>query len=179
MGSEMCIRDRLIGDDVELIWEKFKAINFRAAFACIPQRRSIKKVFGVILSNEVRVAFRRRKRVIRALKRSSSTIAEDLRSHADQQLNRAISDARREFERKVVFDCGNNPKKFWGHVRSSLGNKPKVSSVLNSEGVLTDSDVATANALNDFFASVFTREVDVPLPALEAHSIFQCNDLYI
>ena len=111
----------------------------------------MKGVHGVPLTGNVRLTFRRRKRIFRSLRRSTSDLADELRQDADNQLESAITDSRRSYEKGIADDCRVNPKRFWSHVRSSFGNKPTVTSVRDSHGVLTESIPAAANYLNEFF----------------------------
>jgi ribonuclease P/MRP protein subunit RPP40 len=142
-----------------------------AAEIAIPRVNHPKRVHGVPLSGPVRRAFRRRKRVIRELKGSHSILAQDIRDKADQDLNDAIHDSRKKFELSIVEQSRINPKRFWSHAHTAFANKPKITSVMSSEGTLTNSDKDTADAFNDFFASVFSdSEIDlpaIPLPVSE------------
>jgi hypothetical protein len=167
-------------NDVETTWEMFKSQILCAAEAAIPRLAPSRKVHGVPLTGSVRHAFRNRKQIMRSLRGSTSPLATELRARADEKLNNAIVDSRRTFELAVANDCNHNPKRFWGAIRSSLGSKPKTTSVLDSSGYSTHTDEATAQSFNNFFASVFSIEnSDDPLPCLQPRTRFEFTDFLI
>ena len=114
--------------------------------------------FDYISTYKIAIPFRHRKRVHRSLRNDSSHLSKEIRSAADSKLSIAISDSRRNFENKVASECKDNPKRFWSHVRASFASKPKVTTVYNANGLLTDCDIDTAEAFNHFFVTLFNPE---------------------
>ena len=54
--------------------------------------------------------------------------------------------------------CKDDVRRFWKHVRASLANRPRISRVVTSSGLLSENNSDTADYLNEHFASVFTDE---------------------
>lgn len=157
-------RDQVINaPNVDDAWSALKRIILLAADTAIPRVSHRKRIEGVPISGSVRRAFRNRKRIYQDLKGSKSPLASDLRDVADANLKHLINTSRKNFELSIAQRCKSNPKSFWSYARSSFANKPKVASVFDSSGAMTSNDKDTANAFNDFFASVFSApETDLP-----------------
>ena len=171
--------DILASNNIDVVWSRLKSSILAAAENSIPRMTSSRRLQGVPLSGEVRLAFRSRNRVFRQLRGSNSFLASKLRTEADEKLNRALLDARSIFERDIANTCTINPKRFWSHIRSALGSKPKVSSVIDGSGILTRDDDSTAEAFNAFFASIFTAEPTDTLPTLLPRTNLELNDFPI
>ena len=52
----------------------------------------------------------------------------------------------------------NNPKAFWSYAKSRLKTRSKIDELILVDGSRAQTDKDIANALNDFFSSVFTEE---------------------
>lgn len=70
----------------------------------------------------------------------------------------AIKMAKKSFEYNLATVCKNNPKVFWNYVNRRTKVKESVDDLKKLDGSKTASNVEKAQVLNDFFASVFTRE---------------------
>jgi hypothetical protein len=64
----------------------------------------------------------------------------------------------REFERDLSRNIQTDPKAFWRYTNSKLKNRPKLGDLQQEDCSLTKDDSKKAQLLNDFFASIFTRE---------------------
>ena len=96
-----------------------------------------------------------------------------------------VRSAKIEFERILADEIKENPKSFWSCVRSKTKVKKGISDLDKDDGTRTQNDVEKENVLNDFFASVFTREdlKSIPDPEtklngapLEGYEI-RCNEV--
>lgn len=179
LSTELNSRTIMRPSDVEEMWDGIKSSILAASNLCVPERKSVKHIHGVPLTGTVRLAFRRRKDIFRSLRRSNSHLAEELRRNADSQLKSAIEESRRAHETGIANACQVNPKRFWSHVRSSLGNKSVVSSVCDSNGSLTQSQVETADCLNQYFSSVFSSDSDCTLPCITLKTQLRCDSFDI
>ena len=171
--------DFLCDESIELIWKNIKTAILNAAESAIPQRVSTARICGVPLSGEVRLAFRRRKKIFSNLRYSSSPLADNLRKKADDDLNQAIMLSRKNFERRIANDCFKSPKRFWGYVRSAMVSKPKICAVVDNNNNLTSNDLDSATIFNSFFTSVFTNEPDDALPTISLRTTSVLNDLEV
>ena len=65
-----------------------------------------------------------------------------------------------------MCDIKKNPKCFWKYVREKTKTKSGISSLKLPDGTTAETDQAKAEALNNFFSSVFTREDLSTIPTL-------------
>ena len=77
-----------------------------------------------------------------------------------------VRKAQAEHERRIMKAFKNKPKAFYGYVRAKQKVKTGVSQLETEEGELTNTDKETANILNNFFKSVFTKEPEGETPTL-------------
>ena len=66
--------------------------------------------------------------------------------------------AKREFEKKVAKQTKHNPKAFFKYANSKLKTRSGIADLRKEDGSTTRTTQEKAEVLNDFFASVFTRE---------------------
>ena len=89
-----------------------------------------------------------------------------------QERNKAtqmIRIAKLIFDKKLCEDIKVNPKHFWSYIRSKTKIKENVLRVKKPNGQVTDSDLETANVMNNAFQSVFVKEnVTDPLPTFQS-----------
>ena len=85
------------------------------------------------------------------------------------EATKGVRSAKRLFEKRLAEEIKDNPKSFWSYVRSKTKVKTGISDLDKEDGTRTKNDEEKANVLNDFFASVFTREdlSHVPEPELK------------
>ena len=74
-----------------------------------------------------------------------------------------------------LFNSQSNSKKFWSFVKGHHKDNTGVSS-LSVGGTMVTDDINKANALNNQFASVFTRE---NVPVISGPSFPDMNDIHI
>lgn len=173
--------DVLKTKDADEMWVKMKSIILNAADLSIPERKMkrSKLISGVPLIGDVRIAFRQRRNTFRSLRGSQSLLANSLRKDAEDRLQEAIRSSRLQHEKDITEMCHKNPKVFWSHVRKSLGCKPVVSSVRRENGQVTTSKEETADAMNNYFCSVFLRGEDSRLPSLASRTALHCDTVHI
>ena len=89
---------------------------------------------------------------------------------------------QKDFEKKLAQYIKENSKSFYTYVRSKQTGKDAVRPLKNDDGDNIPPGQETANALNKFFASVFTvEEEEVPTPqrifkGLEKDKLIQINE---
>ena len=154
-------------NDCNTIWNNFQKVISETASRAIPLLKKKHFVRGVLCTGEVKRAHRARKRVYQKTNGLQTAFALNLRTSADSRLANALSVARTSFEKKVAENARNNPKLFWGTIRSQLACKHKLIGVLKADGILTSTPEETAECLNDFFASVYTRECTSNIPGID------------
>ena len=85
---------------------------------------------------------------------------------ARNRAGHAVREARKNFETKIAAECRTNNKGLWRYINSRLKNKSKIQKLRRRDGTLTSSDQEAAEALNDQFFNVFTREDTSNLPSI-------------
>ena len=83
---------------------------------------------------------------------------------ARNDLRRLTRKLRFDFERKIALDVKTSPKKFWAYVKSRTKTKPKIPSLKGINEALAHTDTEKAEALNNFFTSIFTKEDLTKIP---------------
>ena len=82
-----------------------------------------------------------------------------------RKTSKKIKNAKRMFEMKLAKECKSNPKAFFSYANSkkrASTNFIRLEKPLSDEYTTTDNE--TAEILNSFFSSVFTKDVNMPYP---------------
>ena len=96
---------------------------------------------------------------------------------ARNQARWATRKALRSFEKSLAEDAKRNTKSVFKYVNSKLKTKSTIPELCTEDGMKT-SDIEKANALNEFFASVFTSEnPTVPEPEVVLENSIQDLDI--
>ena len=74
------------------------------------------------------------------------------------KLKSVILEPRRNMEKKIALEVKTRPKSFWNYSARKTKPSDTMGQVRNKNGVLTQSNEETASCLNNYFASVFTRD---------------------
>ena len=69
-----------------------------------------------------------------------------------------IKSTRKAYEGKIAEECKNNPKSFWKYVQERTKVNTGTNTLKTGKGGLAESDMEKAEALNEYFASVFAIE---------------------
>ena len=75
-----------------------------------------------------------------------------------------IRTSKTKYEQRLIGDMKHNPNLYHGHCRRTLKTKQGVTNVVNGEGVLTETEQETAESLNQYYHSVFTRDDGAQAP---------------
>ena len=78
-----------------------------------------------------------------------------------------LRNAKYVHEKNLVAKTKTDNKAFSNYVRQKSETKSSVSKLLMSNEKLTSSDQETANSLNEYFASAFTKEKENNIPEFE------------
>ncbi|XP_021355124.1 uncharacterized protein LOC110451433 [Mizuhopecten yessoensis] len=79
---------------------------------------------------------------------------------------KAVRKSKYHYEEDLAAKIKTNPKLFWTHVRSKTKVKSSIGRIQKPNGEFTIDNKDTADTLNNFFASVFVKDQDTPLPPL-------------
>ena len=89
---------------------------------------------------------------------------------------------RKQIKQKELLIAKNiktNPKTFFNYVTSRCKSKETVSSLLTPLGELTKTDKEKAEVLNEFFASVFTKEDTNNVPVIDKKTVIEISSVSI
>ena len=98
---------------------------------------------------------------------------------ARNETTKQIRISKIKYEKDLAKKIKTNPKLFWTYVKSKTKTNTNISRVYTKDKMLTNTDQETANCMNDFFISVFTKnEPTVEPPMLEPRP-FECMHEFI
>jgi len=86
---------------------------------------------------------------------------------ASKAARREIKKAKKRFELKLVNNIKEDRKSFFAYVGSKSKSNVNVSSLADDQGELISDSKAKSEMLNDFFSSVFTKELKTDMPVLD------------
>ena len=160
-GDYKTIRQRLQNVD----WEAKFAGDFKKIYAafveeveeamegCIPNRINRKKQKSLYLTPE---ALRKKDLLWRKYKATPSTYTYQNFIRARNDLRALSRKLRRDFENKIARDIKSSPKQFWAYVKSRTKSRSGIPALKKADGKVAKEPLEKAEALNNFFSSVFT-----------------------
>ena len=74
-----------------------------------------------------------------------------------KEVQAAVKNAKRNYERKLAKDCKKNPKAFWSYLKKKTSNRVSVGPLRGTDNQLVTDNKEQANILNNCYCSVFTR----------------------
>jgi len=88
-------------------------------------------------------------------------------------------------KRTLPAKHNKNPKDFYRYVNSKIKGRGVIPDLLNYDGSVINENLDKANAFNEFFSSVFTKEDTTELPDLPNKGVkqpltnvtFTCDDV--
>lgn len=83
---------------------------------------------------------------------------------ARNSATKAIRYSKKKYQKGVAESAKKSPKSFWAYVKDQTKSKSTIGDLLDSDGHLCTENADKANVLNNFFATVFTREGDEEMP---------------
>ena len=72
-----------------------------------------------------------------------------------------IRKERKEHEEKIAIRIREDPKSFYSYVRSRSMTKPRIGPLMGEGGVVVADNAGMAGILNEYYATVFSREGEV------------------
>ena len=157
--------------EVEALWSKIKQIVSGLMQKFIPLTKRNKNSTGAPwMTKGLLRLIKSKYRLYKCY--TSTKLQHDFREYVTVR-NKCTSEVRRvrvNFERKLSKDVKKNPKRYWNYVRRKSVT-PSGVGLLKVGGRNLVSDFDKANAMNEFFGSVFTEENTATLPDVESQII--------
>ena len=86
---------------------------------------------------------------------------------ARNSATKAVRFSKIKFQKGVADSVKRSPKSFWSYVKDQTKSNSKIGDLQDSNGNIHTDDSDKADILNDFFATVFTRESDSDIPPVD------------
>jgi hypothetical protein len=83
------------------------------------------------------------------------------------ECSKLLKKERKDHEKQIANNCKHDVKSFWKYVQERSKVNTGVSSLKDSSGKILVTDQEKAEALNNFFSSVFTKEFMDNMPNLQ------------
>lgn len=83
---------------------------------------------------------------------------------ARNSATKAVRFSKKKFQKGVAECAKKSPKSFWAYVKDQTKSKGTIGDLVDNDGHVCTDDVDKAHVLNNFFATVFTREGDEEIP---------------
>jgi len=155
-------------DDVDSAWEKLKLLIENGVNAYVPMIKIFQADTGGKQRNplpeSVRKQIKKKNRLWK--KYIAGVVEEEVYKKQRNKVKTAVRRHARKQQNNVALEVKTNPKKFWSYVNAKTKVRDKIGELrtCGKDGQQTEAvtDQEKADALNCFFASVFTCEPDGP-----------------
>ena len=162
-----------LSNDLNNIWKSFRTELEILRNQCVPKRKT-KKGRKKWINREV---IKHSKAKAKAWSRHKKVDNDASYAVYKKKLKRsvaAIREAKLNFETKLAKNIKQDSKSFYAYVRSKQRNKENIGPLKDKSGEIIVNDEIAANALNNYFSSVFTAENKNNIP--KAQHIFAGTD---
>ena len=164
----------LEGLNTEESWDSFKHILQETVDKCVPTKIRRSSTKPLWMKPNIIRKIRKKRRVWRWYQSTKEYIAWQAYKKIQQEVSKAVKNAKKSFERKLAKNSKKNPRAFWAHINKSTKSRPTVGPLKNKNGEMQTEDKPMADLLNNFFSSVFTKEDMTNFP--NAEQIFTGED---
>ena len=157
--------DELISNEnTECAWKKFKDILHKLIEKNIPLQcvSKTKTSSNPWITKASKRLISKRNRAWRKYRESKTESDYSTYKRIRNDANRKVKLDQASYRKRILKSFKGNPKKFYGYMRRQKIVKERVHPINVGNGKLTNNDKETAQALGDFFSSVFVRDNDSP-----------------
>ena len=136
----------------------FEAELSGATVGCIPEKIKRKAKKNIYLTTDAIRMKDRKNKLWRRYKKTGLQYDHTRFKQAKNQLRSLTRRLKRNFENEIARDAKTFPKKFWSYVKSRTKTRSRIPILRRKDGTTASTPEEKAEALNEFFASVFTDE---------------------
>ena len=174
---------------LEEMWSEIKDSILDAVRKCIPvincSDKASRRRKPVWMNDRAMAALRRKKkaydRYLRSREGKEYIEYVKLRNTAKSEVRKAVHN----YEKDIASKAKKNPKAFYRYVNSKIKGRGVIPDLRNNDGSVINKNLDKANAFNEFFSSVFTKEDITELPDLPNKGVkqqltnvtFTCDDV--
>ncbi len=163
-----------INDDINTVWEIFKNKIKIIEEVFVPHREtkiSMFKKFNIPINNDTYQKIRKKCSLSRKYVSTKDPEVRREYNKVRNQVKREMRKMTKQFERKLAQEAKVNPKAIWHYINSKSKTRHGIGELhidpRDDNSPTSDCDKTKAQILADFYSSVFTKEPDGDIPALE------------
>lgn len=158
-------------------WNIFKEIYHRITKECIPTYAQIqRKRRPKWMTRRAMNAIDKKEAAWQRYRARKTPLRRQLYNAARNKASEEARKAKYSYEVQVATDAKDNPKHFWGYVRSKTSVKERVPNMRKTDGSLTQSDEESAQTMNEAFNDVFIEEEEEP-PTLDQNRNYRGQEI--
>ena len=118
------------------------------------------------LSDSVQNDIRDKKDAFDKFKKTRNS--EDYKNYTKRRnkVKKEIRNSIKSIEKEIAKNSKHNPKLFYKYLNKKLKTTATLTNIKNKDGTVPETEKETADVLNDYFSSVFTRENLTNIPAV-------------
>ena len=179
VGLQVFLREKFSqwagnGSSVEEIWENYKNIIFEGINRYVPHKTLSKNPDPEYYNKEVKRLKVKVRKMYSRRKLGEQYLAQ-LRG-LSKELLVAKKKAQEMFLRSVLQNEGRCWAEFYKYVRRRKGNRESIPAIKDNKGKLVTDPIEKANALNNYYASLFSREsINPQIQATETGKSFKIS----
>ena len=162
------LRDIIVSDEghIDNLCCTYKSQFMEIQKLCIPNKKVSPsgKQQPKWYNREIAKAIKDRKRAHRSAEQQPSRSRNTIYKTHCKKVKKLVKKAKLDEELRVANVCKTNPKEFFAHVNSRKPIKNNIGPLKDESGRIISSDLEMSNELNNYFASVFTRENTLETP---------------
>ena len=153
-------RTELEGSTANEAWEKLKEKLKRTVDTNVPKKKGRRSTRPPWLTQEIMRGIRKKKRL---WKRARNGQGREQYQEEEKRVKKLIRNAKRNLEKRLANEK-NNKRPFYAYVKGKTKSRQTVGPLKREDGKTTETDKETAEELNKFFASVYSKKNSIPPP---------------
>jgi hypothetical protein len=175
-------RTKLADKNTEEAWTAFKTEIEKVFREEIPVFTPTGQQRPRWLTPEIRSLIPRKKKAwktAKMTKMTKTTLSWAEYEAAEKSLKKSITTAKRKLERELAYDKNGNGNKFRKYIKQRTRSRDPVGPITGEDGTTLMEDAEIAEALNNFFASIFTKEDKSNIPTKDAETNMRLESIQI
>ena len=160
---------QLHGSDLEKMWQNVKGELIKCRGEYVPKRKLQKRKFPLWMKRHIIRMIKTKDKLWKRYKERPSYENQRKYNEIRNKVSFEIRQAKRNFEFKLAENIKEDPKTFYAYARSKCKAKVGIGP-LKINGKLIEDDFDMARNLNEYFATVFTREDTNNIPLAEVEN---------
>ncbi|XP_063960326.1 uncharacterized protein LOC135155303 [Lytechinus pictus] len=156
--EEIDWNNKLNNKSADQAWNETKAVLHRLIYDYVPTKQQRKKKKTLWLTRRAQKSIRRKHRAWKRYKSQKTTQRFEHYKQCQKEAKREVEVAKRSFEKRLAENIKEDTKSFYAYVRTKQKVKDSVGPLKNEAGETINPGVDTANALNNYFVTVFADE---------------------